>query len=599
MPTLITTLRFWFDPLRWTGPIFDKELRVSSRRRRNYVLRTAYVLVMLLFIWLVWVETVSDRVSSANVIAQMSRAGIELTMAIVWFQFVGLQLVAVSMLSTAIRDELASKTLGVLLTTPISSLQIVIGKLLSKLLQLFALLALSLPVLAIIRVFGGVRWDYIIAALSITLTTLVFDAAVCLFISVTNRKSYQVLAAAVVVLVVLFGLIPLMIVIIWDDLNLPWVTAEIILSYVNPFVVLGMVTDSALYGGGIGFGSSNSFWLTHCGIMLGVTALLLLVTTLRVRKAALRQMAGEPARSLLGRRKGRPTIDSEHADESRIRRLKGKPIVWKELREPLVRVRSLWQKIMLTLILLFMAAFYGYTVYRHWMEEEVFHILFVVIYMIAGMFATMVGAAAAITKERETRSWPILLITPLTDGGIIYGKVVGTIRRYMPIWLFLGVHLMVFSLFGYINPAVLVHMPLIILNGVIYAVLSGLCFSSLCRKTALALVLTLLFSLGWMIFLPMMLGIAGSSDAIELLISANPIMQSGVIMEATSGKYNISSGNYYYDISQGLKYDWFGENLGFVGTTLALVGFTVLNLILSMVFFIIARTNLRNKLFSK
>ena len=30
--------------LSWlTGPIFDKELRVSSRRRRNYVLRFVYV----------------------------------------------------------------------------------------------------------------------------------------------------------------------------------------------------------------------------------------------------------------------------------------------------------------------------------------------------------------------------------------------------------------------------------------------------------------------------------------------------------------------------------------------------------------------------
>jgi hypothetical protein len=29
------------SPLRLIGPIFDKELRVSSRRQRNYVLRSA------------------------------------------------------------------------------------------------------------------------------------------------------------------------------------------------------------------------------------------------------------------------------------------------------------------------------------------------------------------------------------------------------------------------------------------------------------------------------------------------------------------------------------------------------------------------------
>ncbi len=503
------------------------------------------------------------------------------------------------MVSTTIRDELAGKTLGVLLTTPISSLQIVLGKLLSKLLQLFALLALSLPVLAIIRVFGGVRWDYIVAALCITLATLIFDAAVCMFISVTNRKSYQVLAAAVVVLAILYGLIPLILGVIWEEYNLPSRTLEMIIGGINPFMVLGVVTEFALRGGQSFFNAYPYFWLVNCGVLLGTAVLLLLITTLRVRKAALRQMAGEPARSRRKRRKDAPTIDTEHADESRIRRVKGRPLVWKELREPFVRVRSLWQKIGLVLIVLFMVVFYGYAVYRDWMNDEIFHILLMVIYMIIGMFATAVGAAAAITKERETRSWPILVITPLSDGSIIYGKLIGILRRNLPIWSLLIIHLMVFSLSGYIHPAAWAHMPLIILNGMVYAALSGLCFSSMCRKTAVALVLTLLFALGWMIFLPMMLGMGGGDDSIQLLVSANPIMQSGVIMEATSGRYNVSSGNYYYDISHELRYDWFDNRCGFFGTTMAILGCTLLNLVMSMIFYVIARVNLRSKLFSK
>jgi hypothetical protein len=43
--------------LSWlTGPIFDKELRVSSRRRRNYVLRSVYVALFLVFVSLIWIE---------------------------------------------------------------------------------------------------------------------------------------------------------------------------------------------------------------------------------------------------------------------------------------------------------------------------------------------------------------------------------------------------------------------------------------------------------------------------------------------------------------------------------------------------------------
>ena len=42
------------NPARLTGPIFDKELRVASRRRRNYVLRSVYVLVLVFFLAFTW-----------------------------------------------------------------------------------------------------------------------------------------------------------------------------------------------------------------------------------------------------------------------------------------------------------------------------------------------------------------------------------------------------------------------------------------------------------------------------------------------------------------------------------------------------------------
>ena len=41
-----------------TGPIFDKEMRVSSRRRRNYVLRFLYIGLFTLLLALIWAESV-------------------------------------------------------------------------------------------------------------------------------------------------------------------------------------------------------------------------------------------------------------------------------------------------------------------------------------------------------------------------------------------------------------------------------------------------------------------------------------------------------------------------------------------------------------
>ena len=153
--------------LSWlTGPIFDKELRVSSRRRRNYLLRFAYILLLSIFILSIWYSALGIRGSGSAVyqISRLSSAGRQIITTIVWFQFIAAQLIALVMLSSSVSDEIHTGTLSVLMTTPISSFQIVTGKLLSKLLQLILLLAISLPLLAIIRVFGGVTWDYIVSS---------------------------------------------------------------------------------------------------------------------------------------------------------------------------------------------------------------------------------------------------------------------------------------------------------------------------------------------------------------------------------------------------------------------------------------------------
>lgn len=47
---ITATVAPWLS-LSWlTGPIFDKELRVSSRRRRNYVLRSAYLVLLMVYL---------------------------------------------------------------------------------------------------------------------------------------------------------------------------------------------------------------------------------------------------------------------------------------------------------------------------------------------------------------------------------------------------------------------------------------------------------------------------------------------------------------------------------------------------------------------
>jgi len=102
------------------GPLLAKEMLVTSRRMRYYALRFAYAGALALFIMTVWLGVVEGSAarSAGQRAQQMSELGKKLSGYIVWFQFVGAQLVAVVLLSGAISEEIHQRTLVPILTTP-------------------------------------------------------------------------------------------------------------------------------------------------------------------------------------------------------------------------------------------------------------------------------------------------------------------------------------------------------------------------------------------------------------------------------------------------------------------------------------------------
>jgi len=174
------------------GPIFTKEMRVASRQRRGYVLRSAYLGTLLVYVVLVWLIAVRFDASqgAAYRVSRMPEVGKTITTWIIWFQCVAAQVAAVVLSSTAISEEVDRGTLGVLATTPLTAFQIVSGKLLSRLLQLVMLLAVSFPLLALVRVFGGVPWSFVIAGLSISLSASVFAGAFTMLLSMKFRRAH-------------------------------------------------------------------------------------------------------------------------------------------------------------------------------------------------------------------------------------------------------------------------------------------------------------------------------------------------------------------------------------------------------------------------
>jgi ABC-type transport system involved in multi-copper enzyme maturation permease subunit len=189
------------------------------------------------------------------------------------------------------------------MTTPISSFQIVTGKLFSKLLQLILLLAISLPLLSIVRVFGGVPWDYIVSSLCITLASTVFVGSVSLFFSIFTRRAYVGIILTSLALGALFLGIPYLVAIVYHAHtdNWPGPVLTTALFYDNPFMVLLSNTKTMMLPG-FGGGLPVFYWPLHCGILLGGSTLVLGASVLMVRRVALSQAAGEQVFSFRRRR---------------------------------------------------------------------------------------------------------------------------------------------------------------------------------------------------------------------------------------------------------------------------------------------------------
>ena len=554
--------------LSWlTGPIFDKELRVSSRRKRNYTLRLIYVILLTFFIAIVWLSLVKSEGSSAYQKSRLALAGKTIVTTIVMFQFFA-QIIAVIMLSTSISDEIYHRTLGLLMTTPIGSLQIVMGKLLSKLLQLILLLAITLPLLAIVRIFGGVPWNYVLSSLCITLTAVIFAGSLSLYFSINDRRAYVVIIKTVVTLGSLYFFIPT---ITTALLRPPWFPATLLrnpatvlplliaLLHVNPLAAMSvntamMITPSApktmVMLAITPTGASFFYWPIHCMLMLGASALLTAMSVKIVRKVALRQAVGQ-IESVTNRMRAKKSKKSSrrHTKQQElpgvIRRVTDSPVLWRELRAPMIQGAE-GRNSIIGLVIAIIALLITYGTCQGVLDEAFTQIGYVLMFTVIGSVFTIVLSATSITSEKETRSWPILLATSMDDWHILLGKAIGVFRRCLPIWLLMAGHIFLFICIRYIHPIAILHMPIFVTGLVVFLTGAGLYFSARFKRTTSAVIASFALALVLWVVLPSVLGLVSvithDYDVIDDLVSANPAAQLVILMDGAGGKWNARAG---------------------------------------------------------
>jgi ABC-type transport system involved in multi-copper enzyme maturation permease subunit len=171
-----------------------KELRGRVRGRRAFIVLTFYLLFLGLFAW-AW-ELVAERAYVQNAALQGGSAafasalvGQEVFGALVLVETLLVVFLAPAFTAGAISLEREKQTLEMLTATPISSLAIVIGKLLSALAYVFLLIAASIPLTAIVFVFGGVGPDDVVRAYAVLIVTALGLGSMGLFISALMQRT--------------------------------------------------------------------------------------------------------------------------------------------------------------------------------------------------------------------------------------------------------------------------------------------------------------------------------------------------------------------------------------------------------------------------
>ena len=195
---------------RWgLGPVFRYEWKMMSRRWQMYAVRVLVVSVLYAALTAVWVKELagvetwgsllphyyipSQRAMFAARQQLFAKIGETFTSIMLTALYALVVVLAPTTSAGAVCQDKARGPLFHLLTTDLSSTEIILGKFVACLIPLLGLIGCSLPVLFAATLFGGVELQPLIGSYLILLAIALLGCALSLVISVWARRTTDVL----------------------------------------------------------------------------------------------------------------------------------------------------------------------------------------------------------------------------------------------------------------------------------------------------------------------------------------------------------------------------------------------------------------------
>jgi ABC-type transport system involved in multi-copper enzyme maturation permease subunit len=135
-------------------PLLSRELTEQAARRRTFVVRVVYAIVLyVVAIWIFYSEVESWSSRTFTALGQ----GLSIFIGLGWLQFFGIYLFLPPMTCGVLTAEKERDTLSLLMLTRLGPWSILLGKLFSRMITMASFICLSLPLFAVAYSFGGVE----------------------------------------------------------------------------------------------------------------------------------------------------------------------------------------------------------------------------------------------------------------------------------------------------------------------------------------------------------------------------------------------------------------------------------------------------------
>ncbi|WP_422927824.1 ABC transporter permease subunit [Singulisphaera sp. PoT] len=521
------------------NPIFRHELRRVARGRAHYIIRVALGLMLLLIAWNVQALWISGRWTNTRGLSlhQLRRLPGVVFMQLIWAQGVLLAAVLPAWVAGAIAEEDRRGNMLEVLTTPISSRSIILGKLGARLVRVLIVIGSGLPMVLPMTLLGLLDLAVVVRAYLLLVVLAGFVTSLALLISTLVARPRE----ATLLTYLLMGawlLLPK-----WLEptlLGLPkalsWLTKldeALLLS--NPASAgwgLFLVVVSQLYDS-----PANVSW-AWAGLAKSFPTVIAILSIATALFVALSVACLRPIRLGLGRRGRVKPLDEGRSPAHARRPIEDDPMRWKEryassrYSKPVAWVTCILLGIVMAASLLnpalealteqWSSLREVHAVVSEWRREQLNEMLrsMTALLYLVGLVGVMTSAASRISGERERGTWVSLGTTPLTGLEIARAKVFGTVREMRGLALFLVPLWLLGLVAGAIHPLGIVAATLGLVVFFWYASAVGVLCSMATRSTERAMLSTFLIlsftNLFGLFFVPLELigRLAGSSTAI-------------------------------------------------------------------------------------